>query len=623
MRKRNLKLNIDCRTMSTWLYQFWIYGFKTAKYWGRGPRNWTVDLLRFEQFKAVGLVQSPRSPVPKFEIMAHQQFHSVMPQNARQGFDKTNLIAKPSPLCRWSIHYHSDIEYDPCKTRTPSPEPDCDPLDEGGWSLWPSSETNPSMSETLTEGLGSNLFSDLAAEDLPIALKSVSKTLKTTNENFLEETLGFSIMARNFNMVDEILEGWLNNYPFYSMETKEIQERIRLIMPIHLAVTYLDGSKACCNVLDSLLRGIFNFRLSDTDNLGHTVFDCLMISILKAHTNVTPGEIDEALRDEKSFPGEEVDICGRFDADSDNVRALVAVGQLGIPFSWKHKFCHTSTQAICHCIQIFARYSVAIHDGMITDAPSGLFIKSCVYCGLKMQLSPLHTLMLTAFQLGQSGAKDEDLFGIIAILLFILRSDVNPLKKVEISMTALFSEEESREAESMGCSHSLLHPRQVVELAWGRIEKWSSKAQTGWAIIYHILRIVEDTCSSEYEPMDCKCRSDMCPGVSNFSSNVQLLALDAAVQTEILTYRRLREEDPWVSPFFDMPSVLRSLETGEPLSIGLITKDMMQPLCDCGWFCGDTPWCPRAEHVMKYPFSNLEDWFRTTYIRRPEYLFEC
>ena len=617
--------------MSTWLYQFWIYAFKTAKHWGRGPRNWTVDLLRFEIFKTANLLPHSRSPDINFESMIHQQFHPVMPQGAMQSFDETSLIAKPSPLCCWSIHYENEIDYEPCKTRTPSPEMDCDGLDEAAWRPWPSSETEPSISQTLTQGLGSNHFSDIAAENLPIALHKVAQALKTTDQNFLEETFGFGIMARRYDIVNQIL----NKHRSEFLRDTEKAKRLPMTMPFHLAVTYLDGSKACCLVLDELFGHDLNYRASDTNNLGHTVFDCLMMTILKAHTCVTPGEVDDGLRDEKSFPGEEVDICGRFDADSDNVRALVATGISGIPFSWKHKFCHTSTQAICHCIQALAKHSMTSGDDMITDVLSGLFVKRCVNCGLKMQLTPLHTLVLVAFQLGQSGAKDEDLFGIIAILLCILRLDADPLQTVDVSVAALFSEEQSREAELLGCSHTPLRARQVVELAWRHIDKWSSKAQIGWAIFYHILRIAEQTWSSEYdEPIgkECKfhdeydelidkidkeCKFHDCPGKTNFARNAQLLALYAAVQTEVLTYRRLREEDAWVSPFFDMPSVLRSLKTGDPLSIDLIRKDMMQPLCENGWFCSGDPWFPRAEHVRKYHFSNLEDWSRTTYLVPP------
>lgn len=631
--------------MSTWLYQFWMYAFKTAKYWGRGPRNWTADLLRFETFKAAGLMHPPRSPVTNFEAVPHQQFHSVMLQGARRNVDDISLTARPSPLCRWSIHYRNQIEYQPCKARTPSPEPDVDSLDEASWRPWPSSQFIPSIRQTLTQGIESNHFSDIATENLPIALDKLAQALESTSENFVEETLGFSIMGRNSDMAFELIQKNLSSAQ-NEEEFSKISERIESIRPLHLAVTYLDGSKACCLVLHALLDDhALNFRASDTNNLGHTTFDCLMMTILRAHTSATPGDIDDGLRDEKSFPGEEVDICGRFDADSDNVRALVGAGRSGIPFSWKHKFCHTSIQAICHCIQAFARYSIQIEDIMITDVPSGLFVKRCVHCGLKMQLAPLHTLVLVGFQLGKSGARDEDLFGIIAILLCILRWDANTLAAVEVSMTALFPEEELRKnAELAECDHEPLRAWQVAEIARGYIENWSDKAKTGWAIMTHILRIAElalsksgeptysrcgNTCECDYDSeydseydcecdneYDCKCDCYKCfpryHGESN--DDIRLATLHAAVQTELLTYRRLREEDPWVSPFFDMASVLRSLETGEPLSIDLIKKDMMQPFCRNGCFGSAASYWPRAEHVMKYHFSNLEDWSRTTFI---------
>jgi len=44
----------------------------------------------------------------------------------------------------------------------------------------------------------------------------------------------------------------------------------------------------------------------------------------------------------------------------------------------------------------------------------------------------------------------------------------------------------------------------------------------------------------------------------------------AAVQTELLTRRRLREGDLWVSEFFDMDTLLENLELDEELSIGLV-----------------------------------------------------
>lgn len=604
------------RTTSTWLYQFWVYAYKTAKYWGRGPRNWTADLLKFESYKAASTILNPGSPVTDSETVVHQQFRSFMPQSPMQNFDKTRLTAKPSPLCHWSIHY-SNVDYEPCKSRTPSPEPDCNDLDESTWKPWPSSDNGPSLHQTLTRGLGSNHFSDVEAENVPVALNKVVQALETIRNGLLEETLGFSIMARNFNMVEDIFKEYGNKYDISPAEDSELVERVRRMMPLHLAVTYLDGSKACCAVVDSLLQSEITFLISDTNSLGHTTFDCLMMTILKAHTCVTPGDVDDGLRDEKSFPGEEVDICGRFDADSDSVRALIAAGKSGIPFSWKHKLCHTSTQAICHCIQAFTKDLNSYGGEHITDVPSGIFLKYCVCCGLRMQLRPLHTLVLIAFRLGQSGAKDEDLFGMIAILLCILQSDADPLVKADVSMATLFPGEASDAAELSECSHEPLRAGQMVEIASRGTEKWSNKAKVGWNIFRHILRISEHTWwnseLTDHEVENCEC--GYCPWGGIFAKNAQLTVLHAAVQTELLTYRRLQEEDPWISRFFDMGSVLRSLETGQPLSIDLITKDMMQPCCESGWFRCRDPWCPRAVEVMKYHFSNLENWSRTTFLR--------
>ena len=65
----------------------------------------------------------------------------------------------------------------------------------------------------------------------------------------------------------------------------------------------------------------------------HTVLDSLMITILKSHTSVTPGVVDDALRSEKRFIPEDIGICGRWDADSNCIRAHLAEGESTIPFS--------------------------------------------------------------------------------------------------------------------------------------------------------------------------------------------------------------------------------------------------------------------------------------------------
>src|SRR5207247_1658208 len=88
--------------------------------------------------------------------------------------------------------------------------------------------------------------------------------------------------------------------------------------------------------------------LNNINSNGHTILDGLMMSILRSHTNVTPGEISTNLADSTRFLGEEKDICGRWDADSVSVRQLYRQGNPRIPTEWKHIFCHSAAQAICH-----------------------------------------------------------------------------------------------------------------------------------------------------------------------------------------------------------------------------------------------------------------------------------
>jgi hypothetical protein len=100
-----------------------------------------------------------------------------------------------------------------------------------------------------------------------------------------------------------------------------------------------------------------------------------------------------------------------------------------------------------------------------------------------------------------------------------------------------------------------------------------------------------------------------------FGKNKYLATLWAAVQTELLTYRRLNENDPWISANFDMESVLESLETGTDLTINLVFKKMMREFCRCGIFIDSVdPLCANVEEASAYYFSNLEDWNRSTFL---------
>src|SRR4030095_8281620 len=89
-------LTFVCRMMSTWLYQFWFFSFKTAKYWNRGPRFWNADRLRFMDHQLINLPSLPATPDmgmwdPTSLAMANDTSSSNV------GAAETRAISEPSP----------------------------------------------------------------------------------------------------------------------------------------------------------------------------------------------------------------------------------------------------------------------------------------------------------------------------------------------------------------------------------------------------------------------------------------------------------------------------------------------------------------------------------------------
>jgi hypothetical protein len=621
------------RILSTWLYQFWVFSFKTAKHWGRGPRNWTASILRFNEFPELTTVSAPDTPGTNTD---------TPPNQATWGNDAMNddipgdALQRPSSLCRWSIHWE-DSEVDSIRSQSPD---NIDLDDEESWIKWPTRWYSTQFAEKLRYGLESNDFSNVKVNDLPIAVTQIFRAVQRSPNELLEEAFGFSIISGNIELVVDLLD---------KIEVTNLD--ISGLYPIHLATSYLNGSKTCCNVLGEIV-----LRLLDqnsvcklyVNNLGHTILDNLMIAILKAHTSCLPVIVDDIFKREKRFAGEEVDICGRWDADSDCVRALFANGNPAIPFEWKHMFCHTSVQTICHCIgAIFA-----LDWAPDINTPSGLFLKRCSHCGLKLQLLPLHTMILTAFHLARRGCKGETLFGILACLLCLLSYGANPLLKAHISLQALLGNEQAEE-----CGHEELDPVELAEkIPASFVSTWSTDVRIGWQVFCHVLRASQ----VEWKPRSSRRRSGLeaeeygdefdtfieysddemsideemgadanlpaeCTEfefhVNFFGRKKDLATLWAAVQTELLTYRRLEEGDGWTSQNFNMHALLESLNAGRGFSIGLVERKMMNPFCDCGTFLGvKDDVCTLAEEASVSDFSNLEhgeNLNRLTYIEYP------
>lgn len=241
----------------------------------------------------VGTPRTPRNPATPRALMSDD-----------------NHAVSPPTLCGWSIHAAIHFPYD----RMSAPwqeEGDMDMVNGEKWPRWAEGLLSQSLDEKLQRALETNSFSDIKMEDLPMAMSQIARITKRSKTQIILEAFSFSIIARN----EEVFWALLDRVTYEDFAGLALY-------PCHLATTYLDGSKTCCNILDATVN---NIRLSGrlyTNNYGHTVLDNLFITILKGHTSCTPVIVDDAFRKLHRFPGEEVDICGRWDADSDCIRKL-------------------------------------------------------------------------------------------------------------------------------------------------------------------------------------------------------------------------------------------------------------------------------------------------------------
>ena len=555
---------------------------------------------------------------------------------------------EPSSLCRWSIHC-KEVIFEKLPTSPRSSPEDVNLHDEASWPEWSAFGPSTNLTEKLCDNLESNNFSNIERDELPIAVDQIATAARRSPEELAIEAIGFTIMGRNAELLEK------------HIEKNDIDLDSSGLYPFHLAISYLDGAKRCCGILECLLSyRPLSLRKLYVNDLGHTILDQLMIAILKGHTSCFPSVVDVHFKKEKRFAGEDVDICGRWDADSDCIRTLLAKGIAGIPFEWKHMFCHTSVQTICHCIGTVFGPNWAPN----INAPSGLFVRYCSSCGLKMELLPLHTLVLVGLHLSRSGCTDENLFGILACLLCMLSNGANPLMKAAISLQALLSDDVGSE-----CDHEELDPAEFAErlfISWPSMG--TDELKIGWQVVCQVLKRSQsewkvdpsrrwyvpkdgdydddsdsssesgqDVMSIDFEAPISSSENEMstneeeesgrnhyCVRCSNdrdhfFGISKVLASLWASVQTELLTYRRLQEGDRWISPNFDMKALSESLTRGDKLDIALVREKMMKPYCWGGEFPDACLACPVTEDVAAYFFSNLEDWNRSTFLEAYDY----
>jgi hypothetical protein len=415
-------------------------------------------------------------------------------------------------------------------------------------------------------------------------------------------------MSRNYDQVRAIIR---------KMSDRDIEYTSGY--PLHMAISYLDGSNHCCNILSLLVGSLTvpQLRKAFVNELGHTVWDSLMISILKSHSSTRPVILNETWKETSRFPGEEVDICGRWDADSPVLRHLFASGGSSTPSSWKHKFCHTSAQTICHCIM--RMYNVG-HQPVLWDAPSGLYLRRCSQCDTELRLETFHSLVMTAYHLANNSRQGEDLFGMLACLLCFIACHEAPQKAASVSVAALM-DGDPLEGE---CDHEKLTAAGLAEKIslHPTSRTWDETVQSGWKVFCGVLRLCENAenyahakaeekselvsidlrshavCRSYYmqKIMGCFCSKYGFPGHNYeavpvaFRARPDLASLWAAAQAEILIHRRTCCHLGWTSLNFSMRKLQDQLSRNVSLSTGYIDRALLKPHCPCGMFnCKDPP----------------------------------
>lgn len=503
----------------------------------------------------------------------------------------------PTNLCRWAIHAEQHA-YEPIPEVSNEDEL-FDIRNPNSWAEWPDQQLSSlSFTNSMQNSLENHAFSHTPVEDLPISMNMITSSVSQDPRCLVIDAWKLAIIAGNRDL--------LATLRLQSDQT--VRDDIKDIYPFHLAIAFLDGAKSCCGVFEDLLAEL-NTRHCRVDNFGHTIFDSLMISILRSHTDLYPKEVSSGFREMTRFPGEEKDICGRWDTDSPIIRRLFEDGNARIPVQWKHPFCHTSVQAICHVLSGWGRH---------TEVDSGgLFARYCSNCGLKLTLGPFHTLIIVAASLARNGVAGETLFGAIAVLTYLLKMGryTHVMQKFDVSVEDLYGN-----AEPGRCYHKSMDAFEFIQtVPLGIIEQWSSECQVGWECMAQILRIAAEVESEEGDESD---EEDMdlhlCGRYAAHCKEPKLGILWATIQTELLTYRRLDEGMPWISANFSMQALEIFLKIdGEEFDTPLVKANMIKPHSECGWF--EDRITPIAEDVCNHFFMNMEDHSRSSFSPRAEF----
>ncbi|TLD30701.1 hypothetical protein PspLS_01752 [Pyricularia sp. CBS 133598] len=586
------------RDTAIWLHEMFLFSFMSAKYYGRGPTRWDAELITARSLGAL----------PADNASPHVHALPNTPSSVLAATRDESL--HPTMLCRWSIHHKDDVLYNSVPSPPQAPQ-DQDIEDETTWKPWDRTQP-PSLSQILQEGITSGSFTKVTT-NLPVESPTVSAALENSKDQLESEAFALAIASGNHEYLFSL-----------GIAPQELGD----LFPFHLAATHLRGASSCCIIADYLvfrLQEEHSIQRLNRNDMFHTILDSLMITILRSHTSVSPALVCEALGKTGMFPGEGIDVCGRWDLDSPCVRRLFASGQTSIPMSWKHPFCHTSAQAVCHFIRALFAHS---HSPNI-NFKSGLFFRRC-RCGKELRPQPLHTLVTVAYCLASHGSPGETLFGAIAVLTCMLVHNANPLDEADLAVPLLFSTGGTQEAED--CHHIPMTPIALAHALQGLAHnRWASEVRLGWNVFVMIMELAvaqrsRDEGIGASAIVLCKHYDESDLVENTYCASPGLGRVWATVQAELLTYRRLGEEDGWISTNFNLRHLREGLEHGSDVSlVPLMSNDMISDFTRCGWFidrttqdCTDIKTIPRAQDVCSFYFMNMEDFSRSTFIYLPD-----
>ncbi|KAH7145520.1 hypothetical protein B0J13DRAFT_443133 [Dactylonectria estremocensis] len=572
----------DRITFVDYFHDFYMHGFLTAKQWDLKPL-----ILDFPS--------NPSSP---------------------DRSSRMNTSAPPTLLCKWSVH----VPHVPYNIETA-------PWHEAADSVAP----RGSFVESLHQSMINSNFTNTLADDLPLAQEMVVRSLES-DPNALElDAWKLAIMAANTQLLEDL----------FTNNSCRLPEKIDAIHAFHLAAAFIDGGSKCCEVITAL-SNFFDPAYAfyhNVDNFGHTILDAFMVSILRSHTSLIPEFVSYGFHSSGRFPGEEKDICGRWDADNPLIRQLFKDGFHRIPNKWKHPFCHTAVQAICH--NIIAIFASPVSPKI--NALSGLFLRRCTECGMELKLGPLHVLIITAFYLAQSGMQGETLFGALAVMTCLLALGADDSLRVHVSVEEILEISGSGE-----CRHSSLSALELMQAIPDTVVKgWTEDCQTGWiCLLQTLVRAQTEKDWRQANNADERLGSDARESsaedsLDDFAKHVCILGREfhddwlelpcrgpgmgllwATIQGELLTYRKVSERDAWISENFSMNALQIWLEGKSPEFLTpLVINQMLKEHTRCGWFLtyGVHPALSAvAQEICTQHFMNMDIYDRTSFLHQPD-----